>query len=54
MMFASGCVSGGGGTDCAAFKPILMSDADIDAASDDLARAILAHNETGARECGWG
>ncbi len=54
MMFASGCVSGGGGTDCAAFRPILMSDADIDAASDALARAILAHNETGARACGWG
>ena len=53
MMFASACVSGGAGIDCAAFRPILMSEADIASASDNLASDILAHNETGAKLCGW-
>ncbi len=52
LTFASACVSGGG-TDCAAFRPILVSDADISAVSDGLARDLVTHNETGRELCGW-
>jgi kynureninase len=38
-------------TACLAFKPIYVSKSDV--LTDGTARAILAHNETGAKKCGW-
>lgn len=43
--------SGGGGSLCLASAPILVAQADQLTA--ETARAILSHNETGARLCGW-
>lgn len=40
-----------GAVDCGAWLPILVADADVLTA--DTARAILAHNLTGRRLCGW-
>ena len=52
LMLLAGCASGGAGIDpCGAWRPILVSRAD--ALTDGTARQILAHNETGARLCGW-
>lgn len=48
----AGCATGGPATDpCGAFRPILVSRADV--LTDGTARAILAHNETGRRLCRW-
>lgn len=38
-------------TACLAFKPIYVSKNDV--LTDGTARAILAHNETGEKKCGW-
>jgi hypothetical protein len=38
-------------TACDWTKPIFVSKTDV--LSDDTAKAILAHNETGAKNCGW-
>jgi hypothetical protein len=38
-------------TACLAFKPIYVSKNDV--LTDGTARAILAHNVTGAKKCGW-
>lgn len=43
-----GCASIG---DCTSFAPIRPSSQDV--LTDGLARQILTHNETGARNCGW-
>lgn len=52
VMLLSGCGSGGPAIDpCGAWRPILISRADVLTA--ETAREILAHNETGARLCGW-
>lgn len=52
LMLLSGCASGGAGTDpCGPWRPILISRAD--ALTDGTAKAVLAHNETGRRLCGW-
>lgn len=52
LMLLSACASGGPVTDmCGAWRPILISR--DDALTPDTARAILAHNETGAKLCGW-
>lgn len=52
LLLLSGCGTSGGGTDpCLPWAPIYVSRADV--MSDGTARAILAHNETGARLCGW-
>ena len=52
-LFMSGCVTGGPKTDlgCTWAKPIYLNRADQ--LTTDTARAILAHNETGAERCGW-
>lgn len=48
----AGCASGGAGIDpCGAWRPIYVSRED--ALTPETARAILAHNETGARLCRW-
>ena len=36
---------------CLAFRPILPSRADV--MTDETKRQILAHDETGAKLCGW-
>lgn len=47
------CASGGHVTDpaCATWRPIFISRADV--LTPETARQILAHNEAGARVCGW-
>jgi hypothetical protein len=45
------CAGTGGATDCATWRPILVHDED--ALTPPTARAILAHNRTGRRLCGW-
>lgn len=45
------CSGGGGGSFCLTARPIYV--ASQDAMTPETARAILAHNETGARLCGW-
>ncbi len=48
----SGCAGTGAGTDpCGSWRPILVGRADV--LSIQTAQAILAHNETGRRLCGW-
>lgn len=53
LALLSGCVTAGVGTEgaCVAFRPIYISRADQ--LSDGTAEQLLAHNETGARLCGW-
>jgi hypothetical protein len=52
LTLLASCASGGAGIDsCGAWRPILVSRADT--LTDGTARQILAHNETGARLCGW-
>jgi hypothetical protein len=52
LALLAGCASGGVGIDpCGPWRPIYVSRAD--SLTDGTARAILAHNETGARLCGW-
>jgi hypothetical protein len=51
MLAASCAGTGGGGEACAPWRPVLVSDADV--LSEATARAILAHNRTGRRICGW-
>lgn len=43
--------TGAAPTDCGAWRPILVGDGDTLTA--ETARAILAHNRTGRRLCGW-
>jgi hypothetical protein len=38
-------------TACDWVKPIYVSKSDV--LSDDTAKAILTHNQTGAKNCGW-
>lgn len=45
------CSGGGGGSFCLTARPIYVSGTDH--ISAETARLILAHNETGARLCGW-
>lgn len=42
-----------GGTFCDIAKPIRLSGATVDAMTDAEVNAALAHNERGARLCGW-
>lgn len=44
-------IGGGGNSVCGPWRPILVSRAD--ALTEDTARAILAHNLTGAKLCSW-
>jgi hypothetical protein len=51
-LLLSGCATAGRVTDaCGPWRPIYVSKADV--LTDGTARAILAHNETGAKLCGW-
>lgn len=46
------CAGTGAGTDaCAPWRPILVAETEV--LSHATARAILAHNRTGRRLCGW-
>jgi len=51
LMLLSACGAIGKGNECVAFRPILISATDH--FTDQTARAILAHNLTGQRLCGW-
>lgn len=52
LTLLAGCSIGGAGTDiCGPWRPVYVSRADV--LTDGTARAILVHNETGARLCGW-
>jgi hypothetical protein len=50
-MLLTACSAIGKGNECVAFRPILISTEDH--FTDQTARAILAHNLTGQRLCGW-
>jgi hypothetical protein len=51
LMLLTACTATGSGNDCVAWRPILISASDQ--FTDQTARAILAHNLTGQRLCGW-
>jgi len=51
MPLASCAATGGGAETCGPWRPILVEEAD--ALTPATARAVLAHNRTGARLCGW-
>lgn len=52
LSLLSACATGGPGTDaCGPWRPIYVSRADV--LTEGTARQVLAHNETGARLCGW-
>lgn len=53
-LLVSGCTHGRAtDTGCAAFRTIYLTSAEIDMLTDESAAQVLAHNETGARLCGW-
>lgn len=53
-VLASGCTTGlATETGCAAFRPIYLTGAEIEALTDESVAQVLAHNNTGARLCGW-
>lgn len=52
LLVASGCATGPA-TDCAGFKPIRPTAADVERMSDELVGQLLAHNEFGREHCGW-
>lgn len=51
LILLPSCSGGGGGSFCAAARPIYVTARD--AMDRSTAADILAHNETGARLCGW-
>ena len=51
MLLLTGCASGGAADPCAPWAPIWVSPGDV--LTPATAEQILAHNETGARICGW-
>lgn len=53
LTLSSGCVMGGAGDACAGWKPVRLDAATIDAMTDRDAADVLAHNEFGAKVCGW-
>ncbi len=54
LLAVSSCASGKAANEfCLIASPIRPGAADAAAISDDLVRQILAHDETGARLCGW-
>jgi len=51
-LLLTGCVSAGGGTNCAGWDVIRLDAQSVDGLTERDARAILAHNEYGlARRC---
>ncbi len=54
VLLSSACVNGGGNPDgCAGWKPIILTDAAIEALSEDEAAEVLAHNEFGYERGCW-
>lgn len=51
LILLAGCSATGGGTSCAAWRPIYVSRADV--LTEGTARQVLAHNETGRRLGCW-
>ncbi len=52
LILLAGCaLSGAAPTPCGPWRPILVGAADV--LTDETARDVLAHNETGRRLCGW-
>ena len=52
LTLLAACAQSGAGTSaCSGWRPIYVSRADV--LTDGTARQVLAHNETGARLCGW-
>lgn len=51
ILLASCAGTGGGAETCAPWRPILVGGEDR--LGEATARAILAHNRTGRRLCGW-
>jgi hypothetical protein len=52
LILLPSCAGTGAGPEgCVPWRPILVSDADV--LTPETARAILAHNLTGRRICGW-
>jgi hypothetical protein len=51
LILLSGCTRIGPVNECVAWRPILIHEQD--ALTTETARAILAHNLTGRRLCGW-
>lgn len=52
LMLLAGCTTAGGSF-CAVEHPIRPTRAEVATLSDASVAAILAHNEKGARLCGW-
>lgn len=50
-MLLGACTNAGGADVCGPWRAIRVAQADV--LSDATARAILAHDETGAALCGW-
>jgi len=54
LLFVSGCQSGSPvDSFCLVSEPIRPTQAQFNAMSDAEARRTLAHNEFGAKRCGW-
>jgi hypothetical protein len=51
LILLASCAGIGGAPDCSAWRPILVHDEDQ--LTTETARAVLAHNLTGRRICGW-
>ena len=49
VILVGGCVQ----SDCDWAKPIRPTTGDLGVVSPGLAREVLAHNQTGAKLCGW-
>lgn len=56
IALSTGCTTTGGGSGgrfCDIAKPLRPTAAEADTLSPRTVNAILAHNETGAKLCGW-
>ena len=52
VLVLAGCQAGGGSY-CDVAEPIRLSSGAVDALDDRDVNAVLRHNETGAKLCGW-
>lgn len=53
LLMLAACQSTSGGSYCDIAKPIRLSARTVDALTDREVEAVLTHNATGARLCGW-
>lgn len=53
VLALAGCQTTTGGSYCDIAKPIRLSASSVDSLTDREVEAVLAHNATGARLCGW-